>query len=103
MIPTGPVKQYADEPVEANETLTVYPGADGTSTLYDDDGRSFDYRAGAWMRIAMEWRDAARRLTLRLAPGSRMPTSSRRFDVRLNGSAATREVVFDGAPVDVQL
>ena len=103
VLPTGPVKQYADEPVEGNETLTVYPGADGTSTLYDDDGRSFDYRAGAWMRIVMEWRDAARRLTLRLAPGSRMPPSSRRFDVRLNGSAATREVVFDGAPVDVQL
>ena len=36
-------------------TLVVYPGADGAFTLYEDDGRSFDYRKGAQMRIAMTW------------------------------------------------
>ena len=58
VLPLGPVKQYADEPIDEPLTLVVYPGADGTSSLYEDDGRSFDYQRGAWMRIAMGWRDA---------------------------------------------
>jgi alpha-glucosidase len=95
VIPTGPVRQYDGEPVEGNTVLTVYPGADGSSTLYEDDGRSFAYRTGDWMRIALEWRDRARRLTLRLARGSRM-RSPARFEVRVIGSPDTRIVSFDG-------
>ena len=62
IIPMGPVKQYVDEPVDGPLTLVVYPGADGAFALYEDDGKSFDYRQGEWMRIAMTWtrRDAAR-------------------------------------------
>ena len=72
VMPMGPVKQYTAEPTDAPLTLVVYPGADGASTLYEDDGKSFEYRQGAWMRIAMTWQERSRALTLRLAPGSRM-------------------------------
>ena len=104
VIPTGPLRQYDGEPVQGNVTLTVHAGADGTSTLYEDDGRSFDYRAGAWMRVVMEWRDRERRLTLHLAPGSRMlEPIERSFDVRVSGSEAVHTVVFRGRPVEVRL
>src|SRR5205085_11599272 len=79
VLPLGPVKQYADEPSDEPTTLVVYPGVDGTSTLYDDDGISFAHRRGEWMRIAITWEDRARRLTLRLAPNSRLlPPAPRR-------------------------
>ena len=70
ILPLGPVKQYVDEPVDGPLSIVVYPGADGAFTLYEDDGKTFDYRRGEWMRIVMSWNDAARRLSLRLAPGS---------------------------------
>ena len=50
VLPMGPVKQYADEPSDEPTTLVVYPGADGTSMLYEDDGISFAHRRGEWMR-----------------------------------------------------
>jgi hypothetical protein len=104
VIPTGPVKQYVDEPSEEPLTLTVYPGADGRSSMYDDDGTSFDYRRGAYMRMLMTWRDATKRLTLSLTPGSRMvPTAQRRINVRVAGSSITKPVVFSGRSIDVQL
>jgi alpha-glucosidase/alpha-D-xyloside xylohydrolase len=104
VVPIGPVRQYTEEPVTAPLTLVVYPGASGTSTLYDDDGISFDHRNGEFMRLLLEWNDADRRLTLRLAPDSRMlPASARAFDVRLAGQTATRAVPFNGEPVVVQL
>lgn len=103
ILPLGPVKQYADESVDAPLTLVVYPGADGASTLYEDDGQTFDYQKGEWMRIEMSWRDAERCLSLRLAPGSRMlPPARRMIEVRIAGERATRTVVFDGQPVEVR-
>ena len=102
ILPLGPVKQYVDEPVDAPVTLVVYPGADGVASIYEDDGKSFAYRKGAWMRIEMGWRNAGRRLTLRLAAGSRMlPPMRRTFVVRVAGEKTTRAIVFEGRPVDV--
>ncbi|HVQ42639.1 MAG TPA: TIM-barrel domain-containing protein [Vicinamibacterales bacterium] len=104
VLPMGPVRQYTSEPTTVPATLVVYPGADGSSSLYEDDGKSLDYRNGAFMRIVMRWENATRRLTLSLAPGSRMlPPSPRPFDVRVAGSTATKRVEFAGKPITVAL
>jgi alpha-glucosidase (family GH31 glycosyl hydrolase) len=104
ILPTGPVKQYVDEAVDEPVTITIYPGADGAFTLYEDDGKSFAYRTGMWMGTEMTWNDAARRLTLRLAAGSRMiPAGRRTFTVRLAGQAAGRTVRFEGRAIDMRL
>jgi alpha-glucosidase (family GH31 glycosyl hydrolase) len=104
ILPLGPVRQYVEQPVDGPLTLTVYPGSDGASSLYEDDGKSFAYRKGAFMRIAMAWRDADRRLSLRLAPGSRMlPPARRGIDVRVAGEKSIRRLVFEGRPIEVNL
>jgi alpha-glucosidase len=104
IIPMGPVRQYVDEHSDEPVTLIVYPGADGESSWYEDDGNTFDYRRGDFMRIAMVWNDAARRLTLRLAPGSRMrEPAPRRIDVRVAGSKKVTPLTFTGREVEVSL
>ena len=104
IIPMGPVKQYTDEPVDAPLDVTVYPGADGAFTLYEDDGKTFAHKSGDFMRLAMTWNDATRRFAVALAPGSRMrPPSPRPLDVRLATSAAAQRIVFEGKPVEVVL
>jgi len=104
IIPLGPVKQYTAEKVDGPLTLVIYPGADATFTLYEDDGHTFDYRRGEWMGIRMAWNERARRLSLRLADGSRMlPPLRRNIEVRLAGEKTTRPVVFEGRPVEVQI
>ncbi|HYN07974.1 MAG TPA: TIM-barrel domain-containing protein [Vicinamibacterales bacterium] len=103
VLPLGPVKQYVDQQVQEPASLVVYPGANGSSSLYEDDGRTFAYRQGAWMRMEMTWQDQTRTLTLRLAPGSRMlPPAPRRFTARLAGSTDERPVTFNGRPVTVR-
>jgi alpha-glucosidase/alpha-D-xyloside xylohydrolase len=104
ILPMGPVRQYTSEPTTVPPTLVVYPGVDGLSSLYEDDGRSFDYRNGAFMRVVMRWENATRRLTLSLAPGSRMlPPSPRPFDVRVAGSTTTKRIEFAGKTITVGL
>lgn len=51
IIPMGPVMQYTDEQPLDQLTLRIWPGT-GESTLYEDDGHSFEYRAGAWATTA---------------------------------------------------
>ncbi|HKO15021.1 MAG TPA: TIM-barrel domain-containing protein [Gemmatimonadaceae bacterium] len=104
VIPLGPVKQYDAERPDAPMMLVVFPGADGRSAWYEDDGESFDYRRGEWMRVDLAWHDATRRLTLRLVPGSRaLAPMPRRIDVRVAGSAAVATIAFTGRPASVTL
>jgi len=100
ILPLGPVKQYVDEKVEGPLMLSIFPGADASFLLYEDDGISFDYRSGDWMGVAMTWNDTRRMLELRLASGSRMLSPSRRMlDVQLFGEK--RSMVFEGKPVSI--
>ncbi len=104
VIPMGPLKQYTDEKVDGPLTLWVHPGADGAFSLYEDDGRTFDFRKGEFMRINFAWNDRQRRLSMRLAKGSKMLAPlQRHMIVRFAGESLTREVVFAGHPMEVKL
>jgi alpha-glucosidase/alpha-D-xyloside xylohydrolase len=101
VLPIGPVKQYTEEKVDGPLELHVYPGADGSFLLYEDDGRSFNYRRGEWTGIALRWNDRAKTLALRLAPGSKMLTAGkRRIEAKLGDR--TKSVAFDGSPAEVR-
>ena len=100
ILPLGPVKQFTGEKVEQPLSVSIYPGSDASFLLYEDDGISFNYRKGEWMGIQMKWNEAARKLTLQLAPGSRMlPPERRNLTVALAGMK--RNVIFEGKSVEL--
>jgi alpha-glucosidase (family GH31 glycosyl hydrolase) len=104
VIPMGPVKQYTGEKVDEPLALWVHPGADGAFSLYEDDGRTFDYRKGDFMRLDFAWSDRRRRLSVRLAKGSKVLGPARKkMVVRIAGESQTRDFVFDGRPLDIHL
>ena len=100
ILPLDPVKQYTQERVDQPLSISIYPGANASFLVYEDDGISFDYRKGEWMGLQLSWNDAKRCLTMNLAPGSRVLSSwMRRIEARFNQT--TKALVFDGNPVDV--
>ena len=102
VIPMGPIRQYTGEQVDGPLTLKVYPGADAEFMLYEDDGRSFNYRRGEWLGISITWNERKRRLSLRLARGSRMlPPLRRNIEVRIASEKRARPAVFDGRPIEI--
>ena len=103
VLPLGPVKQYVDEKVAEPLTLVIYPGADGSTTWYEDDGRTFAYRQGAFMRVTLGWRDAERLLSVRVAEGRMQPPLRRELAVRIAGTAAGMKIQFDGRPLNMKL
>jgi alpha-glucosidase/alpha-D-xyloside xylohydrolase len=102
IVPTGPVRQRTDEASDEPVLLTVYPGADGAATLYEDDGTSFAHADGAWRKFLLTWHDASGRLEIALAPGSQPLAASRSFALRRAGSTPSTRL-FDGTPLAVTL
>ena len=69
IIPYGPAIQYAmqtNDPIE----LRVYRGANGSFTLYEDEGVNYDYETGAYATIPITWNDSTQTLTLGARQGS---------------------------------
>lgn len=64
IIPWGPKVQYAAEKKWDNLELRIYPGADATFTLYEDEGDGYDYEKGSYSEIRFQWNDKDKTLTV---------------------------------------
>jgi alpha-glucosidase (family GH31 glycosyl hydrolase) len=100
ILPLGPVKQFTSQNVDEPLSISIYPGADCSFLLYEDDGTSFDYRNGEWMGLQMTWNDAAGILSLRLASGSRMLPPQRR-ELAVDFEGTRRNVTFQGKSIEL--
>ncbi len=69
IVPLGPVLQYASEKPADPIELRVYPGADGSFTLYEDENDGYAYEKGVHATIGIRWDDAKRHLVLEARQG----------------------------------
>jgi alpha-glucosidase len=53
ILPMQPLTQSTDEKPNGPLTLRVFPGDDCHGDVYQDDGKSFDFRTGAYLRMNM--------------------------------------------------
>jgi alpha-D-xyloside xylohydrolase len=108
IIPFGPELQYTSEKPAEPITLRVYTGADGSFTLYEDDGESYGYEKALFATIALRWAQASRTLTIGARQGS-FPgmLGQRTFEVIAVAAgrppAPARVVKYDGTEVRMEL
>ena len=113
VVTTGPVTQYVDEKPDAPIVVHVYAGANGSATLYEDDGVSNAYTRGEASRIPISYDDKAGLVTIGERSGQYkgMPLK-REFKVRVirpgvstaaDMDAADKAVAYDGKPVTIKL
>lgn len=70
IIPFGPELQYTAEKPADPITLYVYTGADGSFSIYEDQGTTYDYEHGAFSLIPLHWDEAKQTLTIGARQGS---------------------------------
>jgi alpha-D-xyloside xylohydrolase len=63
VLPLGPHIQHTGEQLTAPWEVRVYPGADGSFAVYEDEGDSYHYEQGAYSWLALRWDDARGRFT----------------------------------------
>ena len=104
ILPLAPVVQYAEQSKWTELEIVVYPGADGSFTLYEDEGDNYNYEKGQYMTITFNWNDSHRKLSIGSISGEypRMPTE-RTFRVRPAGTDKTVKVSYSGEAVTLTL
>ena len=94
IIPLGPDVQYSSEKPWDDLEIRVYPGADGTFTLYEDEGDTYGYEQGVCSTI--EFRLQGRTLTIGARQGSFPGMLQRRRFRIVTPDGGCTEVDYDG-------
>jgi alpha-D-xyloside xylohydrolase len=105
IVPMGPVDlQYATERPEAPYTIRIYPGANASFTIYEDDNETYAYERGQRATYDLVWEEAPRTLRVGARQGS-FPgmIANRELKVVLvgAGSTASKTVVYRGEGLSV--
>ncbi len=77
VIPMGPDIQYANERSDTIE-LRIYPGADGSFSIYEDEGDSYNYENGTYATIPVMYLDESQKVIIGARNGSFTGMDSRK-------------------------
>lgn len=101
ILPLGPDVQFNGEKAWDDLEVRVYPGADGSFELYEDDFETYACEKGEFTRIPFAWDDSSRTLAIGARKGSYKGMIERRtFRVRLP-DGTVRTVAYDGSATSV--
>jgi alpha-D-xyloside xylohydrolase len=113
ILPLGPDVEYVDQKPADPLEVRVYPGANGSFTLFEDAGESYDYEHGAYTTIPLRWNDSTKTLTIGKRAGAyegmlkqrtfRVVLVDRQRGGGLDESAGVRPVAYSGEEVRVKL
>jgi alpha-D-xyloside xylohydrolase len=70
IVPMGPFLQYSTEKPADPIELRIYPGADGSFTLYEDENDNYNYEKGVYSTVEFLWDDARHQLRIGARKGS---------------------------------
>jgi alpha-D-xyloside xylohydrolase len=59
LLPMGPHIQHSGEQLAAPWEIRVYPGADGSFAVYEDEGDSYRYEQGMYSWFTLKWEDTS--------------------------------------------
>jgi len=114
VLPMGKVMEWATQKLEDIIELRIYPGADGSFTLYEDANDTYNYEKGEYATFTFKWNDAAGILSITARKGSFPGMLQKRIfnvvvvnETKGVGVAETRQadkvITYDGKATSVKL
>ena len=70
IIPMGQVMQYTSEKKDAAWEIRIYPGADASFTVYEDEGDNYNYEEGYHSNFVIKWDDKKNTLSISKREGN---------------------------------
>jgi alpha-D-xyloside xylohydrolase len=100
IVPTGPAIQHTGNNSHSPITLNVYTGANGSFSLYEDDGVSRQYLHGRYSRVPLKWDERTKTLTIGAREGNGYAgmAGKRVINIRWMRPGVARPLALDGKP-----
>ena len=103
ILPIGPKVQYAAEKKWDNLEIRIYPGADGSFVLYEDEFDNYNYEKGKYTEIEFLWNDEAKKVTISNRKGSYQGMLQNRKFTFLLPSGIRKSISYNGKKIEVKL
>ena len=103
ILPLGPEMQYVGEKPWDNLELRVYPGADGSFVLYEDEGDNYNYEKGVYSTITFQWNDKSKILTISQRKGDYPGMLQKRQFTIVLPDGRQQTVNYDGQQLQVKM
>jgi len=103
ILPLGAEMQYVGEKDWSQLELRLYPGADGSFTLYEDEGDNYNYERGQFSTITFTWNDARRTLTIGQRQGQYPGMLQNRKFTLVMPDGQSLDVNYDGGEQEIAL
>ena len=101
ILPLGPEMQYVGEKAWDTLELRVYPGADGRSVLYEDEGDNYNYEKGMYSVILFSWNDKKHTLTIGARKGEYPGMLQTRTFTVVWPDGTTKTVNYQGQEINI--
>ena len=103
ILPLGPEMQYVGEKAWDNLEVRIYPGANGSFTLYEDEGDNYNYEKGQYATITFQWNDKARTLTIGERKGSYPGMLQKRQFTIVTPNGKQKVIEYNGQKMQVSI
>lgn len=103
IIPIGPEVQYARQKSWQQLDIHIYPGADGTFCLYEDEFDNYNYEKGAYSEIWMKWNDKKRTFTIESRKGEYQGMLHERTFLLKTADGKEKTINYTGKKINVKL
>ena len=103
ILPIGPEMQYVGEKSWDNLEMRVYPGADGSFVLYEDENDNYNYEKGVYSTITFQWNDKTHTLTIGARQGSYPGMIQKRQFTIVLPEGQCQTIDYDGTKLQVKL
>ena len=103
ILPLGPEMQYVGEKEWDNLEMHVYPGANGSFVLYEDEGDNYNYEKGAYATITFQWNDSKKVLTIGDRQGNYPGMLKTRTFTIVMPNGQQKQVEYSGSKTEIRL
>ena len=103
ILPLGPEMQYVGEKKWDNLEMRVYPGANGSFVLYEDEGDNYNYEKGAYATITFEWNDSKKMLTIGDRQGNYPGMLKIRTFTFVMPDGQQKQIEYSGSKTEIRL
>ena len=103
ILPLGPEMQYVGEKKWDNLEMRVYPGANGSFVLYEDEGDNYNYEKGAYATITFKWNDNKKVLTIGDRQGNYPGMLKTRTFTIVMPNGQQKQVEYSGSKTEIRL
>lgn len=95
-MPTGAEIEYTSQKLDAPIKIIVYTGADGSFSIYEDEGLNYNYEKGKYSEIPLTFDDASKTLTIGVRKGEfEGMQESRIFEIVFADASSNTTFDFD--------